>query len=353
MSRILLLVDYETNRRMLSATLEDSYDIVVPRHGADLDADYDLGIVGGQALARLRDAIVARKQREEPVLLPFMLVSSRQDVNLSSSGLWRVIDEVVTVPVERVELRARLTTLLRSRTLSLELERRNEDLRMLIRALSHDLRAPARYAQGFAEALREDYGGLLDGRGLHYLDRISEATERTRNFLDVLLAYARLSGQLVSLRPVQLEDAARSALSHVHDSLVEAGGTIHLEGRFPTVRADPEMIDLALTNLLSNAIKFVAPGTQPRIVVSTRVEDGNAWLEVRDNGVGIPSGALQRIFEPLVRLYGEESYEGTGLGLAIVQRATALMGGEVTVSSVPGEGSTFRIRLPLEHEVNP
>jgi signal transduction histidine kinase len=217
---------------------------------------------------------------------------------------------------------------------------------MFIHALSHDLRAPARISLGFATALREDYGEALDERGLHYLSRIETNSDRIRDYLDLLLAYARLGRERVVPQPLPLTPVVNSVVNHARDLIAESNAEVELADSFPTVRADPELMGMVLTNLLTNAIKFVEPGRRPHVRISSRSGEGVVWLEVSDNGIGIHEDDIDRIFQPLIRLHGEEAYAGSGLGLAIVQRVVELMDGEVRVDSALGEGCTFRVRLP-------
>lgn len=346
-AEILLLIDHDENRRMLADALSGTYEVVTSSTDAGVDGEHDLIVVDGRALDRHREGLSLRKRQDEPVFLPVLLISSRPDVSSASHVLWQVVDDVVTTPVGKAELQARVAQLLRSRRLSLALKSRNEDLQMFIQALGHDLRAPARYAGGFAQALREDYGDALDQQGHHYLDRIDGALRRIRDFLDLLLEYGRLGHAQTVPRPVLLEDSVQLALMHLESSISMAEAEVQFDGPCPIVWGDPELLDLVIDNLLSNAIKFAAPGVRPKITISTGIADGMAWLEVTDNGIGIPADALDRIFEPLIRLHGEESYAGKGLGLAIARRAVGLMGGEIQVRSILDEGSTFRLTLPL------
>jgi two-component system sensor histidine kinase SenX3 len=122
------------------------------------------------------------------------------------------------------------------------------------------------------------------------------------------------------------------------------------------VLCDSRQVIAALTNLLDNAVKYSEPGGGP-VGLSARVEDGRAIFSVEDHGIGIPSSDLERIFERFYRVDRARSRAtgGTGLGLSIVRHVASAHDGEVQVESVEGEGSTFRLVLPLEadHEAAP
>ncbi len=114
----------------------------------------------------------------------------------------------------------------------------------------------------------------------------------------------------------------------------------------PSVRGARSEVDNLLLNLIDNAVKYNRPGGRVRVAV--RAERGEAVVEVADTGIGIPAGALERIFERFYRVDKGRAREqgGTGLGLAIVKHSARLLGGRVEVESRLGEGSTFRVRLP-------
>jgi PAS domain-containing protein len=122
MSRILLLLGHRENRRLMRELLSQSYDVLESTTIDALDESFDLGVVDGMALDRYWENVQSRRQAEGATFLPFLLVSSRQDVGMVTRHLWRVIDELILTPIERVELLARVETLLRSRRYSLESE---------------------------------------------------------------------------------------------------------------------------------------------------------------------------------------------------------------------------------------
>jgi two-component system phosphate regulon sensor histidine kinase PhoR len=114
-----------------------------------------------------------------------------------------------------------------------------------------------------------------------------------------------------------------------------------------SAKVEAGLLEQALVNLIDNAVKYSPPSTAVR--VSARPEGGSLVIEVRDQGIGIPARDLPRVFERFYRVDKARSRElgGTGLGLAIVRHIAIAHGGTVSVESWEGEGSTFRIRIPL------
>ncbi len=123
MSKVLLLLDHRGNRRLLNEVLSSRYEVVVAESDDDLDGAFDLGIVDGVALDRLWERIRGRKLREGAAFLPFLFVSSRQDVGMATRHLWKSIDDLILSPIEKVELQARVESLLQTRRLSREFYR--------------------------------------------------------------------------------------------------------------------------------------------------------------------------------------------------------------------------------------
>ena len=120
MSRILLLLEAKENRRLLAETLAPHYEIIQPRSEDALDEEFDLCILDGRALDRLWARVHKRKQESAPAFLPFLLVTPRRDVGKATRYLWKVIDELIISPIEKIELRARIDGLLLTRQLSLD-----------------------------------------------------------------------------------------------------------------------------------------------------------------------------------------------------------------------------------------
>jgi len=154
---------------------------------------------------------------------------------------------------------------------------------------------------------------------------------------------ARIDLAPISLRDVtnQAEAVARPAAAAKKQTL-----TLDVPGDLPRVFADRDRLAQVLINLLDNAVKFTPEGG--RIEVSARPSSGRVVVSVKDNGVGIPSEDIGRIFERFYRVGRSRDRRegGTGLGLAIAKHLTQAMGGTIEVESRPGAGTSFRVSLP-------
>ncbi len=161
--------------------------------------------------------------------------------------------------------------------------------------------------------------------------------------IDDLLAYSRLSRAELTLRAVDLGAVLRKSVEDVRSSNPTA--VIEASNAVPPVIGDTAVLLQVMTNLISNAAKFVRPGQHPAIRVQAASEDGTVLIRVEDDGIGIAPEHHERIFRVFERLHGQESYPGTGVGLAIVRKGVERLGGTCGLSSTPGKGSSFWIRL--------
>ncbi|MCL4471010.1 MAG: ATP-binding protein [Gammaproteobacteria bacterium] len=230
----------------------------------------------------------------------------------------------------------------------------NQELEAFSYSVSHDLRAPLRAMQGFAQALEEDYGAKLSSTGREYVQRIVAAARRMDILIQDLLAYSRLSRADMPLKPVGLAAAVKEALAQLDGEIRQSGAQVAAAPSLPQVTGHLPTLTQVIANLVDNAIKFVPPGTTPSVKVWTEERGGRVRLWVEDNGIGISPEHQARIFRVFERLHGVETYPGTGIGLAIVHKGAERMGGEAGVESMLGKGSRFWVELDKSpRAVNP
>jgi signal transduction histidine kinase len=241
--------------------------------------------------------------------------------------------------------RVRLEAQVEERTAALQ--ETLQELEAFSYTVSHDLRAPLRAMQGFAQALLEDYGRSLDATGHDYATRVVEASRRMDELIQDLLAYGRLSRQELSLGAVDLDGVTTDAIRSVADDAQRRGGAIDVASPLGEVVGNARLLQQVIENLVANAVKFVPPGVAPRVRIASETLNGRRRLWVQDNGIGVAPEHQERIFRVFERLHGGETYPGTGIGLAIVRRAIERMDGHVGVESSPGAGSRFWIELPV------
>jgi signal transduction histidine kinase len=218
-----------------------------------------------------------------------------------------------------------------------------------VSSVSHELKTPLTSIRMFAELLQMRESN--DTQQTRFLDTIVSETERLTRLLNNVLDFSRIErGQKTyRLEPMPLADVIQAAVRTIQYPLTQQGFVLDLnvcEG-IPPVAVDRDALQQAILNLLTNAMKY--SGENRKIGLRLCAENGAAFIEVSDRGIGIPEGEHARIFEKFYRVPIPENREisGTGLGLSLVAPLFKAHGGGVHVKSRPGEGSTFTIRLPL------
>lgn len=226
-----------------------------------------------------------------------------------------------------------------------ELRERVHDLEAFSYSLSHDLRAPLRAMQGYAQLLLNRLGTALDETGRSYFQRLMSSTERLDRLVQDVLRYSQVARTPVELRAVNLE---RLLDQVVNDYPVLLPPRVNIDVQKPLlpVRGHEAFLTQCMSNLISNAVKFKRPGQRPRVKIFTQeLTRGKVRVWFEDNGIGIAPEDQRRIFGIFERVYSNKEYEGTGIGLAIVAKAVERMGGQVGVESAVGRGSRFWLDL--------
>ena len=228
-----------------------------------------------------------------------------------------------------------------------ELSAANEELEAFAYSASHDLRTPVRHVQSFSELARKALSGAPNEGAERYLGHVEQAAQRMSLLIDALLSLSRSSRQDLTPAPVDLELLLRRARKDMQGELV--GREVQWRTRaLPVVVGDQALLQQVMNNLLANAVKFSRTREQALIEVWCE-EDAAAWtVYVRDNGAGFDPKYRERLFGVFQRLHTEREFEGTGVGLATVRRIVLRHGGNVSASSVPGEGATFGFTLPKQ-----
>jgi light-regulated signal transduction histidine kinase (bacteriophytochrome) len=227
---------------------------------------------------------------------------------------------------------------------SRELARSNEELEQFAYVASHDLQEPLRMVANFTQLLAKRYTGRLGADADEFIGYTIEGVNRMHSLIRGLLEFARVRGGELALEQVNLEETVGEALMELLPSIAGAQAVV-TQDSLPVLRADPRQMLQLFVNLLSNAVKF--RGETPPVIHITAARAGAEWrFSVRDNGIGIASGHIERVFQIFQRLHARREYPGTGIGLALCRKIVERHGGRIWVDSVPGQGSTFYFTLP-------
>jgi light-regulated signal transduction histidine kinase (bacteriophytochrome) len=225
-----------------------------------------------------------------------------------------------------------------------DLNRSNEELGQFAYIASHDLQEPLRMVASYTQLLSKRYTGKLDADADEFIAYAVDGATRMQRLIRDLLAYSRVGTKGKEL----LETSSETALEHAMMNLggaIEDSGALVTHDPLPAVLADEGQLVQLFQNLVGNAIKYQSPGV-PRIHISSTKEGQSKWLfSIKDNGLGIESKYFDKIFGMFQRLHGREEFDGTGIGLAICKKIVERHGGNISVESELGQGSTFRFAL--------
>jgi signal transduction histidine kinase len=267
-----------------------------------------------------------------------------------------------------------------------EVARANTAKSEFLANISHELRTPLNAIVGFVELLKDGVYGELSPRQVQPVDRIAASANHLRHLVDQVLDIAKIAAGRLEVHPetLVLRPFVLNVASEL-ESLVNERGlsfSIAIGSSLPRVRTDPAHLRQILINLIGNAVKFTPKGgvavrarlvnasaqrratPEDPVLASKAPDTRRVWiaLQVVDTGIGISVGDQSRIFEEFEQVNagprGDSMQRGTGLGLAISRRLARLLGGDLTVESQLGKGSTFTLWLPvhpadLEHSAAP
>ncbi|MEJ0059477.1 MAG: ATP-binding protein [Terricaulis sp.] len=220
--------------------------------------------------------------------------------------------------------------------------------------MSHELRTPLNAIIGYSEILQEEAED--DGRESDQKDieRVLTSARHLLHLINEILDLSKIeAGRMdVSVSEFDVARLITEAVATVRPQAEANGNAVTIEGAESLGLAENDAFKLSqcLLNLLSNACKFTKAGAVNVRAARTTNERGEAWIEiaVADSGIGMSADQVSRVFEPFVQAEATTArrFGGTGLGLAITRRMVQLLGGDITASSTPGQGSTFTLRLP-------
>ena len=232
-------------------------------------------------------------------------------------------------------------------------EEANRAKSKFLAAMSHELRTPLNAIAGHVQLIEMGIHGPVTQAQRESLGRVARSEQHLLSLVNDVLNFAKLEAGRVEyeIGDIVLADAVASVAAMIEPQLITRN--LRYEARVDpaaVVSADREKVEQIILNLLSNALKFTESGGT--ITVDTVMLEGPAsarvHLRATDTGVGIPGDKQNTIFDPFVQVHRDltRSHEGTGLGLAISRDLARGMGGDLTVESTPGQGSTFTLTLP-------
>lgn len=233
----------------------------------------------------------------------------------------------------------------RERHRSEELAAAYQDLEAFSYSISHDLRAPLRTIDSFAQILQDDFAKHFDEEARRIIGIIRSGSQRMDQLIVGLLEFSRAGRRPFDLGRIDMTALARAAAAEVMALYTGPAPTVDI-AELPIAAGDATVIRQVWCNLLGNALKYSSKRAEPRVAVSGRVDNGEAIYRVQDNGAGFDMRYADKLFGVFQRLHRAEDFSGTGVGLAIVQRVVTRHGGRIWAESSPDAGACFQFTLP-------
>jgi light-regulated signal transduction histidine kinase (bacteriophytochrome) len=202
----------------------------------------------------------------------------------------------------------------------------------------------------YTQLLSRRYKGKLDTDTDEFIAFAVDGASRMQRLIQDLLAYSRVGTKGKDLLETSSEDALQQALVNLRGAIEDSNAVVTHDS-LPAVLADEMQLVQLFQNLVGNAIKYQKPGI-PHVHISAAKNGGRTWdFAVKDDGLGIDPQYFERIFGMFQRLHKRDEFAGTGIGLAICKKIVERHGGNISVESQPGQGSTFRFALSGSGEV--
>jgi light-regulated signal transduction histidine kinase (bacteriophytochrome) len=225
-----------------------------------------------------------------------------------------------------------------------QLERVNSELEAFSYSVSHDLRAPLRHIDGFAQMLSARNADKLDETSRRHLAVICDGAQNMGRMIDDLLSLAKLERQHVALEKTDLNAIVRRV---IHDLQGEIGArTVEWTcGPLPALECDPGLMKHVFTNLMSNAVKYTGKRDIAKISIGVQQNADGLVIAISDNGAGFDQRYESKLFGVFQRLHRADEFEGTGIGLATVRRIIHKHGGRIWAQGELDRGATFFFTL--------
>jgi signal transduction histidine kinase len=227
-----------------------------------------------------------------------------------------------------------------------QLKNANKELEAFAYTVSHDLRAPLRHIDGFMELLKSQAMEKLDETCRKYMNNVSDAAQRMGTLIDSLLAFSRMSRQVILAKEVDFKMVVSEAVNELSPDMVNRNIQWKIHD-LPKVNGDESLLRSVMINLISNAIKFTCEQNVAEIEIGCSINGNEHVFFVRDNGVGFNPKYADKLFGVFQRLHRVDEFEGTGIGLANVKNIIVRHGGRVWAESETGKGAVFYFTLPM------
>jgi len=298
--------------------------------------------------------IALLNQEERTQNIPVLMLTGHGDETVASEALkngaadYLVKGKITSEGIVRAVTRAieKAELIRKTEQQHMEIERSQHELEQFTHRASHDLQAPVRRIITFLELLQKESDGYLNDRSQDYIARSLKSAYHMRRLIKCLLDYSLLGGAASPFVSADLNQIVQEALIQLEQPIQETQAIIRVEP-LPTILGSELFLQQLFQNLIGNALKFRSEHP-PHIEISVRDLKTKWQIAVRDNGVGIPKEASQKIFDVFQRLDNGLKTDGMGIGLALCKKVVDMHGGSIWVESVTQGGSQSIFTFPKD-----
>ncbi len=257
--------------------------------------------------------------------------------------LLQTLADAAAKAVENVQLIDGLERRIIERTS--QLQSVNRELESFSYSVSHDLRAPLRHINGFAEILMKQYSDKMPDEALKHLDTIVSSAKKMGVLIDDLLSFSRTGRIELKKTEFRMNQVVDDALNQIKSSVKDRKIKWEIDS-LPVIQADYNLLSLVWSNLIDNAVKYTRSKDPAIIRIGYTEDEDEITFHISDNGVGFDMKYADKLFGVFQRLHSSSQFEGTGIGLANVQRIILRHGGNTRAEAEPDKGATFYFSIP-------
>lgn len=292
------------------------------------------------------------REEEKTVHLPFIFISAVYTDNLNVfKGYEKGAFSFITKPFQPEILINKVKFFIEKHQqevalfeLNEELKNSNKELEAFSYSISHDLRAPLRALNGYAEMLKEDYTSKLDEEANRIINNISQNAMQMGILIDDLLSFSHLGRKDLQKTVVDMNELVKVIVNEINQ-ITDNRPQVKI-AHLPNVLADYGLLRQVLFNLISNAFKYSSKKENPVIEIFSEEKDAEIIFSVKDNGAGFDMKYVDKLFGVFQRLHLKEEFDGTGVGLAIVNRIITKHNGRIWAEAQVNQGAVFHFTLP-------
>ena len=257
-------------------------------------------------------------------------------------GLWFAIGRDITRQ-KKADLEINKLNITLERNIA-QLQLTNKELESFSYSISHDLRAPLRSINGYAQMIQEDHANQFSDEAKRMLGVISKNAKKMGVLIDDLLEFSRMGRKELTRLPIDFNKLVEPIVAELKQTA--PARTVITVHPLHNTQGDPALLSQVFINLVSNAVKYSAKKETPVIEIGSEEKEDEFVYYVKDNGAGFDMQYAHKLFGVFQRLHSNEEFEGTGVGLAIVQRIMVKHGGKVWAEGRVGESAVFFLSLP-------